>query len=328
TDTVKLYIKAGEARQLVLEGSPNWQNSKNKANPIPQVEITSNMTTANVYAILRDSIGNYVDYSKLTDWDVLENNTSISVRNGNANVGEGVIVRDEDTKTDTAKVVAIDRTTGLLDTVDVILLEYYYTQLRIVLKKPEFSDADSVTMTTNDDTTLFVQGLRSDNNQWADVSAEWECSQNLKISPLAPGWSHYWEFSPSDTGTGWIRVTLGNDTVTTPDTVQVKFLQGPPTRVTIEIITPPENRRAGDSIITVIKIYNEDGLVPGEYCFENVKFSDKLGDGGRPRPFVLLGVDTLWLDSTGTDMCFNDGVDTVPLTLFYVPYKAPDSLHQ
>ncbi|MCX7727749.1 MAG: hypothetical protein N2053_12985, partial [Chitinispirillaceae bacterium] len=145
-----------------------------------------------------------------------------------------------------------------------ILLPYYFTRLRIVVGND--TNAQSLTMTTNDDTTLKVQGLRSDSLIWVDIEAHWENSSNLKIVPNAPGWSHTWRFSPADTGKGWIRVTLDDDENTIPDTLPVTFLPGPPTSVVVSILTPPDKRIAGEPITLLVTLYNKDGVVPGTYC--------------------------------------------------------------
>jgi hypothetical protein len=47
---------------------------------------------------------------------------------------------------------------------------------------------------------------------------------------------------------------------------------------------------------------------------------------GRPKPFVLIDNDTVFLGASGKER-FEDGVDTVPLVLFYAPMD-DDSLHQ
>ena len=320
-DTVKLDIVPGRATQLVIEGSETV--NRNRANPLDTARITDNTTTAVVYAILRDSIGNFVAYSTATTWGVVNNDTIIAVRNGNTVTGQGVISRN--IRDGVARVFAVD-VSGLRDTAAVRLLPYYFTELRIVVNGN--TSVTDLTMNTNQDTTLTVQGLRSDSLIWVDLEARWENSSNLAIDPTAPGWDHDWTFSPRDTGTGWIRVTLENDTVTKPDTLAVVFTPGPPTEVSIEIITPPEKRIAGEPIEVVVTIHNEDGLVPGTYCFDGkdgstVVYTDTLGTGGRPRPFVLIGNDTLWLAEEGAQ-CFTSGRDTITTVLFY----ATDSLHR
>jgi fibro-slime domain-containing protein len=324
-DTVKLEIIPGKAAQLVIEGSETYDPIR--PNPIDTAVIPSNTTNTRVHAIIRDSIGNFVRYSTVTAWGVVNNDTAVTVRNGNANTGEGVVSRNQ--KEGTVKVFAVDGT--FRDTTVVMLLPFYYTQLRIVVGNDP--SAQSLTMTTNDDTTLHVQGLRSDSLIWVDVEAHWENSSNLTIIPGAPGWNHTWDFSPADTGHGWIRVTLDDDAQTTPDTLPVTFLPGPPTKVTIKIVTPPDKRIAGEPIVVALEITNENGPVPGEYCFSKdngslIIYTDTLGDGGRPRPYVLIGTDTLWLTEKGDEQCFNGGRDTVTTTLFYVPDDPDDSLHR
>jgi hypothetical protein len=112
----------------------------------------------------------------------VNNDTAVSVRNGNTNLGEGVIERK--VKEKKVKVFAVDES-GLRDTVDVDLLAYHYTRLRIVVGND--TSADFLTMNTNQDTTLRAQGLRSTDGVWEDVSARWGNSYNLKITPPAPG---------------------------------------------------------------------------------------------------------------------------------------------
>jgi len=326
SDTVFLSIIPGEPKNLFIEGSPNWETSPYHPNPISVIRITENVTTASGFAVLRDSMGNFVRFSTNTTWGVVNNDTAVSVRNGNTNLGEGVIERK--VKEKKVKVFAVDES-GLRDTVDVDLLAYHYTRLRIVVGND--TSADFLTMNTNQDTTLRAQGLRSTDGVWEDVSARWGNSYNLKITPPAPGASTIWKFSPSDTGHGKIYISLDNDTVARPDTVDVEFTPGPPTSVVMEIITPEEKRIAGEPIEIVITIYNKDGKVPGTYCFDpangsGVQYTDPIGDGGKPPPYMLVNGDTIWLSETGKH-CFNGGVDTAITYLFNAPL-GNDSLHQ
>ncbi len=326
SDTVQLSIVPGEAKNLFIEGSPNWQTSPYHPNPISIIRITENVTTASGFAVLRDSMGNFVRFSTLTTWAVVNNDTAVSVRNGNTNVGEGVIERK--VKEKKVIVFAVDES-GLRDSVDVELLAYHYTQLRIVVGND--TSAQFLTMNTNQDTTLRAQGLRSTDGVWEDVSVRWGNSYNLKIAPSAPGAGTIWKFSPSDTGRGKIHISLDNDTVARPDTLDVEFTVGPPTSVVMEIITPKEKLIAGEPIEIVITIYNKDGKVPGTYCFDpangtGVQYADPIGDGGKPRPYMLVNGDTIWFSETGKQ-CFNGGVDTTTTYLFNVPFDE-DSLHQ
>lgn len=320
-DTVRLKIEPGKITQMVIEGSQAV--NLNRATPLDTARITDSTTTARIYAIMRDSIGNFVRYSLQTTWGVVNNDTGVVIRNGDAATGEGVVSRK--IRDGVVKVYGVD-VSGLRDSTVVKMLPYFFKELRIVVGGN--TSATSLTMNTNQDTTLTVQGLRSDSLIWVNLDAHWENSSNLKINPTAPGMAHTWKFSPSDTGKGWIRVTLDNDAVTKPDTLPVVFTPGPPVEVIIEIVTPADKRIAGEPIEIVVTIKNKDGLVPGTYCFDgtgNMKviYSDTLGTGGKPKPFVLIGADTLWLAKEGKQ-CFEGGKDTLQTVLYY----ATDTLHR
>lgn len=326
-DTVLLDVVAGEPKNLFVEGSSNWQSSPNKPNPADTIRILGNMANTPVYAILRDSLGNFARYSTKTTWDVVNKDTAVSVWNGVTAIGEGIISRND--TSGFAKVFAVD-SSGLRDTVAIILRAYYYLKLRIAVKITPVVTPDSLTMPTTADTTLFVQGLRSDTTRWEFVDdAVWEISPNLKVTPVAPV-GRQWRFSPSDTGTGFIRVTQNNRVIpandSLPDTLWVHFIPGPPSEIRVKILTPPAQRIAGEQIQLLVELFNEDGKVKGPWDFNSAKYTDLLPDGGRPKPFVLIGSDTLFLGNTGKEQ-FIDGVDTVPLVLYYAPWNK-DSLHQ
>ncbi|NLG16380.1 MAG: fibro-slime domain-containing protein [Fibrobacter sp.] len=324
SDSVKVTVVPGSPKNLFLEGSPDWQSRPNDPNPVDTVQIPDNARSTRVYAVLRDARGNFVRFATIDSWGVVDD-TIIVATNGNTSLGEGIIERKG--SDGIAVVYGVD-TAGFRDSVVVKLLGYHYTDLRILSGK---TPIESLVMNTNQDTTIRVQGFRSDTTVWEDFTAgRWANSSSLKMEPSAPGSDRLWSFSPTDTGTGiiWVSDPQG---VATADTIDVRFTPGPLTRVVVEVLTPPEQRIAGEPISIVVKIYNEDGLVPGDTCFyagtgEGVRYSDTLGTGGRPRPFVMIAGDTIWLSRSG-DQCFSGGLDTVPTTLFYVP-SDPDSLHQ
>ena len=327
-DTIHLKVVPGQPKQLSIEASPDWKSSPNVPNPVKNVEITDSTTNVSVYAVLRDSLGNFINYANVSEWEVVNHDTIISVQKGNISLGEGSIERRQ--STGTARIYAVD-TKGFSDTTFVELLLYHYLSLRILCNATEI---DSLTMNTNQDTTLRVQGLRSDTAMWEDVTAKWENSTNLQTQPPAPEKASTWRFSPTDTGTGWIRVSMENDRLTKSDSIYVSFDIGPPIRATIELITPKEKLIAGEPIKTVLRIFNEDGKIP-YWCFDtkDIKFTDAIDRGGivRPKPFVLLGIDTLYLSENYIDSakahCFNNGIDTIELCLFYAP-NSSDSVHQ
>jgi fibro-slime domain-containing protein len=324
-DTVLLDIVAGEPKALFIEASSNWQASPNKPNPADTIRILGNMTNMPIYAILRDTLGNFARYSTNTTWGVVNNDTAVSIWNGTTAIGEGIIGRND--SSGLAKVYGVDES-GFRDSVPVVLKAYYYLKLRILV---EFNpDPDSLTMPTTSDTTLRVQGLRSDTTLWEFVEdAVWEITSNLKVKPIAPV-GRLWRFSPTDTGTGFIRVTQNNRVIpandSLPDTLYVKFIPGPPSEIRVKIITPPQQRIAGQQIQMVVELYNEDGKVKGPWDFNSAVYTDILPDGGRPKPFILIGNDTVYLGNSDNEH-FENGVDTVPLVLYYAPWD-DDSLHQ
>jgi fibro-slime domain-containing protein len=324
SDTIMLEIGPGPVTQLVLERSPNWQLHPNASAPIDVIKFQDSIGTEKVYAILRDSLGNFAGYSTQTRWDAQD--TIITIRNGNMNIGEGIIERKS--KNGITKITAWDAR-GFYDTAQVELLAYYYKQLRIVVNQD--TAIDLIIMSTNNDTLLIVQGLRSDTAIWENVAVRWQNSSSLNKVIKNPGIASSWKLSPSDTGSGWIKVTTENDNLTLPDSLFVQFTPGAPTRVVIEILTPPDQIIAGKPFTAQIRLYNRDGLIPGIYCFDAVSgkpviYSDKISTAGRPDPFVIVDNQTLQLLQPG-NQCFTQGLDTITAQFYYAPFSA-DSLHQ
>jgi fibro-slime domain-containing protein len=329
SDTVKIHINAGTPKRLFIEASANWQASPNKPNPVDTIKIQDSVTTANGYAILRDAKNNFAVYSTSTAWNVLDNDTIITIRNGVTVVGEGIVERKA--KTGLAQISAFDNTYSLRDSSYVKLLEYYYRALRIVVGND--TGLTQLTINTNQDTTLRVQGLRSDKSIWEYIdNGTWTNTPSLDKSIKTPGTAASWRLSPTDTATGKIMVSMPTDPRTKPDTLNVKFTPGPMVKVTIEILTPADSLIAGENIRAVVKVYNLDGLVQGDTCVDarEIKYTDVIPQGsGRPKPFVLIGSDTLylWENGTGTKkQCFSGGVDTIGLRLFYAT-ASRDSMH-
>jgi hypothetical protein len=333
-DTVQLSVTPGPANHLVLEPNPNWQTSPNSDNPVDSITITSATTFANAYAVIRDAFGNFVGYSTHTLWTA-KDTSIVSVEEGVTSIGEGVIRR---IATGGRTVVrAIDRDNALLtDSVTAIVVNYYYEALRIVVR--DSVNISSLVMTTNDDTTLSVQGLRSDTKKWETTSARWEAGAGIVTAPPSPDMAHSWTFYPSAPGRGILRVTLGNDNVTTPDTVSVTFTAGPPSLVQFDILTPAEQRIAGDTILAVVKITNRTGLVPGTYCYSAdsaqgpAVYQTLLESGSRPPATITVDGVTTRLnkfpgDSIKDEECFHNGLDTIRIVLYNAAFTK-DSMQQ
>jgi hypothetical protein len=335
SDTVTITVGSGAASHLSIEPNPNWQGSPNHDNPVDSITLLSNQNNVKVYAMIRDNYGNFVGYSLHTAWQTRDSSVA-GVENGITGVGEGVIDRGAGPGVHTTITASDLNVVGLTDSVNVNLAAYYYSRLRIVVG--DSVAIDSLYLTTNNDTTLRVMGLRSDTKTWEYAYAQWQVSGTLSMSPTAPDVANAWTFYPANTGVGTIRVTLGNDSATTPDTLKAVFVNGPPTSLRFEILTPPQNRIAGDTILAVIRIQNRTGLITGHYCFGsdsshgNAVYQTLLGSGARPAPIIVVDQKTDTINSypskaNSTSECFQDGLDTVKIVLFNAPYTS-DSVQQ
>jgi fibro-slime domain-containing protein len=335
SDTVTITVGPGAASHLSIEPNPNWQGSPNRDNPVDSVTLLSNQNNVKVYAMIRDKFGNFVGYSLHTAWQTRDSLVA-DVENGITGVGEGVIGRGAGPGVQTT-IVASDLTTaGLTDSVSVKLATYYYSRLRIVVG--DSTAIDSLYLTTNNDTTLRVMGLRSDSKTWEYTYAQWHVSGTLSMSPTAPDVANAWTFYPAGAGVGTIRVTLGSDSATTPDTMKAVFVNGPPTALRFEILTPSQDRIAGDTILAVVKIQNRTGLIAGHYCFGSdsshgtAVYQTLLGSGAKPAPVIVVDQTTDTLNNfpskaNSSSECFQDGLDTVKVVLFNAPYTS-DSVQQ
>jgi fibro-slime domain-containing protein len=333
-DTVRLSVTPGPANHLTLEPNPNWQVSPNKDNPADSITITGGSTFGRLYAVIRDAFGNFVDYSLHTAWTSLDTSVA-SVEEGSTSIGEGVVRRETAHGRTVVRATDLDNP-RLSDSVAAIIVSYSYEALRIVVR--DSTPIDALSMTTNDDTTLSVQGLRSDNGQWENTSGKWALSGNLTASPPAPDMSHTWTFYPSAAGSGIVRVILAGDEVLLSDSVRVTFTVGPPNLVQFTIITPPDQRIAGDTILAVVKIANRTGPLPGEYCNTSdsasgpAVYQTLLGSLSRPPSTITVDDDASLLnkypsDSIAQNECFENGLDTVRIVMFNAPYTK-DSLQQ
>jgi len=335
-DTVHLTVLPGPATQLVIEANKDINLSPNAADPVDSITINAGETNRSVYAMLRDAFGNWVAYSQITAW-TSGDPTVATATGGVAIQGEGIVTRATDSGATWVSALNTEpayATLHLADTIKVIMANIFYRALRIVVR--DSTQIDTLSMNTNQDTTLKVQGLRSDNGKWEYVSAQWTMQTGLSTDPMPPGQAANWTFSPVTPGKGWIRVSMANDS-TKADSVRAIFAPGPPTKTDITIITPPDQLIAGDTIRALVRIQNLDGLVPGTWCYDGATgavYQDGLGNGGgkRPPPVVIGDSGAVTLNqapstTNTTDECFQNGIDTIKFVLYYAPYKS-DTSHQ
>ncbi|MFP4415674.1 MAG: hypothetical protein ACLFSB_00230 [Chitinispirillaceae bacterium] len=321
SQTVAVYVTHGTPDHLVIEASATIANMVDD-DPVERITILRNQNRRSVFAILRDAWGNFAGYSTATEWHSSDPEIFTADTGQATDVGEGVAQK---VTNGTGQMIAEDLGSGLTDTITVTVEDYFYEELRIVNAAGD--TVDTLRMNTNQDTTLLVIGRRSDNDHWEPAQARWGSSDNLTIDPTAPLLSRQWRFSPSDTASsGWIRVSKSNEEQTAPYRTWVTFDPGPPTEISLDILTPPENRIAGEPIEASVIIRNEDGEVPGRWCGD-VVFDDLLqngsGGGNTPEPYVIIDGDTVAL-SEAAEMCFTGGNAVVELVLYDAP---EDNLH-
>ncbi len=329
TDTVAFSIQPGPPDHVVIEASQDRNVSPHHDNPVDTVYLTSEETVRSIYAILRDRYGNFVRHSHITAWSS-DDTTLVEAADGNSNIGEGFITRIG--AAGVCEVIAASAEdlalTAPADSVAVKVLHYHYTELRIEVDGD--NAPDTLHATTNDNAALAVYGRRSIDGEWEQVSASWEVLEGLSMTPAAPENSHAWQFSPNQPGTGWIRVFMSSAS-TAPDTLPVAFTPGKPVSAELDILTPPRDRRAGDTITAVVRIRNANGLVPETWRYPGhgeagPLYHDALGNGGRDQtPAVLVDGQPHALGNR-LEQCFDNGVDTVSFVLYYAP-EDTDSLH-
>ncbi len=335
---ITLIINPGEPYKLWLEADYDRHVSPNAPNPVDTIRLSNSKTTEEVYAVVRDSLGNWAATSKSTAW-LSAAGSIASVISGKPDLGEGILTKGT---TDGCVVVTGENTNLSLacpcDSTVVAVMSYWYDSLRIVVNNAVASPVDSLVMNTNQDSILYVFGHRDDGvtPAWEEVSAKWELvDKSLEyIIAAPPASAHKYTLSPVDTATGRIRVTFGDDSVTVPDTALVRFIPGGPMRVEFELLTPDSLCIAGDTLTTVVRLYNGDNkLVYGTWKYpgdglDSAAYDDVIGKADRPAPFFVVDGAryTLYDQGSFAAQTFYNGIDTVDFVLYYAPYDE-DSLH-
>ena len=271
SDSIYIRIFPAAPAKLVIENDTNGRyNDSAFARRAGTVTIGGTSTADSVYAVLRDTYGNFVSFSTVTTW-LSRDTAQVKASNGIAAYGQGIAVRQ--INSGQAWVIAQDGIySGLQDSVLVKLSNVSYTALRIVVR--DSTHISNLAMTIDQDTLLKVQGLRSDGGGWDSIPANWSISANLTATPN-PGFSKTWRFTPTDTGSGYIKVTLAG---ATPDSVRVQFSHGIPRYVvlypaagnpaTMQPYPAPVSAipdSAGISLPAVAKVFDKAGTWLSEY---------------------------------------------------------------
>jgi archaellum component FlaG (FlaF/FlaG flagellin family) len=336
-----LYIQPGDPKQLVIESTNDFDKTLNKNKPCPYDPIIMNKTTivTTAYAILRDSLGNWVRPAKQALWssDSLQV-VSIAPILGSPGSDTGTITKgvlpEGTTKIHAEQTVPVSL--KLRGTSTVITTNFDIDSLRIVrIHGSDTADIEFLTMSQNDDTTLHVLGERSDTHKWIPVQANWLIDPAGIAFPSPPQKSISWEFSPLLPGTGVIVTTYTGKV----DTVRFVFTVGKVLRATFRIVTPDSSLIAGKPILGEVAIYNKDGLVPGFWKYpkdvngnggiSEAQYSDIL-DNGLVHPWYIPAAITDYPDSssfsnagglymTSVKQTYFNGFDTLTFYLYNAP---------
>jgi hypothetical protein len=329
-DSVQLKVSPGVPYRIVIESHADPLRSLNVPAEINLIEIPDNRTQATVFAIIRDSMGNFIDSLRNGTWGSID--TTVTVQTDQLPY-KGTIVKNLSLVSGSGKVFV---TSGsFTDSANVVLLPYHYIDLEITT--PDNIPLQLLTISTNDDTSLITRGLRSDTTLWKDVPSDWYVSETIDLFPKPLSGSIMYSFSPVKPGQGAIIAHLAG-TEELFDTILVNFTRGKPIRSELIVITPHEKLIAGDSLNAIVKIYNKDGLVPGNYCFPSeigtpITYGDVLGYGtSSSKPVIISSegsslINFVPLMESGLSQCFTEGIDTVHFMLYNAPFSK-DSLHR
>jgi hypothetical protein len=234
--SIVVSITPGAPARLVIEpdttGRTAYPNNPHRAG---SVTLLSTDTVKSVYAVLRDSLGNFVSFSNPTSW-LSRDTTQAGVRGGAAAIGEGILIRKID-KGQTWVIATDGKNAAFTDSVQVMLSNIFYTKLRIVTG--DSTTVTSLTLTIDQSSELKVQGFRSDSTGWDYVSGQWGITGSITTATQAPGASNNWVVVPTDTGSGFIKVSLGN---ATPDSIPVHFTLGAPASI---VLYPADGNPSG-----------------------------------------------------------------------------------
>jgi fibro-slime domain-containing protein len=306
-----------------------------------------NVTPRSLFAVVRDKDGNFMGLADKDNTIWTAKNDSIKCSTTPDSAYKGVVVKLAEKDT-TAAFVKFGNL--IPDSVEVILDSRCIVKLR--LKDDKNQVVTSINLTTGDRKVYTVEGLvAGSTDNWIVTEAKWELGSPPTFSIPTPDQSSRWTFDPLTPGENTLHLSR-------PFVDPIACVEKPelsiPVKVTIEtvkkveltILTPPEKRIAGDTLLAEVRIYNTDGLIPGNYCFgtgdgknesQQVIYNDLLKNpDGRNLPNPRIVVDGNWTDlnqglstTIKHNQCFNGGVDTIKFIAFYAPfpYDKTDSVH-
>ncbi|MBD3316392.1 MAG: hypothetical protein GF344_11450 [Chitinivibrionales bacterium] len=213
---------------MVIEPSAVAADGYWDDNPKAFIQIGANQTTNDqMYAILRDVYGNWVGPADPATWSSANTSVVTASAGPDGSLGQGTATRVTSGSGTTS--ITARSNQGFTDDIEARVLNITYDELRIVVGEGgTYQVVDVIEIRTDRDTTLFVQGKRSDNGEWEDIDAAWQ--SNVTLLPSAPAnQTHSWSFSPVSTGNGRVTAsTNGSGGATISDAVTLIITHGPP----------------------------------------------------------------------------------------------------
>lgn len=314
-----IEVGPGDTVKLVIEESVDWSNYKNTANPVDTLRITSNSQSDNGYAVFRDNFNNFIAFATQAGWTSADE-TVVTAASGEVLYGEGIATREPNVESGITTVTATQA--GFSDNVPVRVLPFYYDYLKILDRTAQgYVAIDTLTLNTNQTDTLFSVGRRSnDASIWDTIAVTWQSSASLHSTIAASLTGKSYQLDPTAPATGFLRITLGNDEVSRPDTVQLVITAGPADTVKVERIPPVDSLIAGLPIKIDLVLENQDGPMPGDSCYRAV-FSDLLAGGPAAFPPKVIDPEsgeTVALGE-GVQLCFTNGRSSIEVILYNAP---------
>lgn len=162
----------GTGSMLSIEPTQGADISPDKPNPTGEITITLGDADRVIYAVLRDSDGNWMGLETAASWTVSDKSL-VSVVRSSYEPGAYTIVRQA---TQGRTTLTATSQSGQAASVSVVLLPYYYKTLRALR---DSLSVTSLELSFEQTAVLHAQGKRSDNGQWEPTSVYWTFPASL-----------------------------------------------------------------------------------------------------------------------------------------------------
>lgn len=172
---------------------------------------------------------------------------------------------------------------------------------------------NSISINTNDTISLCAQSrIGDEDTEWEYISVKWHFPPSIWLSDIKPPEYQQCimiisELPVSDS----VKIKTDNDSLSIPLTINsVDSVES----IFIILLTPSAYRVAGDTILAVVQIRNNNGPVPGVVCLDSVRYSITGPGVGTLEYSALVNGSNILLDSS-INQCFSGSGDTVKFIL-------------